>query len=185
MRGVALRLRSEDGFTLVELLTVLTMSGLILGALLALWSGAASRETANAARFQSLDDARNGLERLTREVREAVAVTGVTGSVVHLKVWKRDLAGATPSVLHEIVYDCSAAGSKAGTFACQRTDVTAGTAPTQLLDGISSSSVFETTAGQPELQFEFKVAVPKATNPIVLRGAASPRNCEGALSTCI
>ncbi len=179
MRG-----RSEDGFTLIELLVTMTVSLTILAAVLSVWSGAAANEKRNAERYDSLDVARTALERMTREVREAVAVTGVTDRAVTLKLWKRDLAGASPSALHVITYDCGAAGAVASSYRCVRTDTTAATPGATVIDRLSSPSVFTTTGGQPNLELRVSVLVSGAPNPIVLHSGASPRNCTGALSGC-
>jgi Tfp pilus assembly protein PilW len=175
---------SDGGWTLVELLVTMVMGLVILGALLSVWPVAASDQQRSEARYESIDGARIALERMTRDVRESVAVTGVTASAVHLKLWTRDLPGAGASVLHDVVYDCAAAGSLAGTFACNRSDVTAGTPAVTMVNRLSSSAVFTSTAGQPDLSVNLSVIVAKAVNPVVIRGGASPRNCTGALSAC-
>lgn len=184
MRDAARQLRAEEGWTLVELMTVILVSGVVMAALLTLWTGAARREANNAVRFESLDDASRVMERITREVRGAVAVTGVTASAATIKLWTRDALGTAPSVLRTIAYDCAGAGTRAGTFACMRQDTTAGTAAVRVLDGLTSASVFQTTAGQPDLRLSFSMWVPRSAHPIVVQGGASPRNCSGALSSC-
>lgn len=170
--------------SLIELVVTMSMALTILAALLGLWSSAASDETVNAARYQnqSIDDASRSLERMTREVREAISVVPASTSVVNLRVWKRGLTAASTSVPHDITYDCSGAGSRPSTYACRRTDVTAASGPALVIDGLASPSVFTTTAGQPALKIELAVVVASQSHPIVLRSGASPRNCPGALS---
>jgi type II secretory pathway pseudopilin PulG len=184
-RRLAQRLRrEEDGVSLIELVVTMSMALTILAALLGLWSSAASDETVNAARYQSIDDASRSLERMTREVREAISVVPASSSVVNLRVWKRGLTAASTSVPHDITYDCSGAGSRPSTYACRRTDVTAASGPALVIDGLASRSVFTTMAGQPALKIELSVVVASQSHPIVLRSGASPRNCPGALSSC-
>jgi type II secretory pathway pseudopilin PulG len=176
--------REEDGVSLIELIVTMSMALTILAALLGLWSSAASDETVNAARYQSIDDASRSLERMTREVREAISVVPASSSVVSLRVWKRGLTAASTSVPHDITYDCSGAGSRPSTYACRRTDVTAAGGSALVIDGLASPAVFATTAGEPELKIELSLVVASQANPIVVRGGASPRNCTGALSSC-
>lgn len=168
--------------SLIELIVTMSMALVILAALLVLWSSAARNETVNAARYESIDDASRTLERMTREVREATAVTP-TPSVLTLSVWKRGLAATDASALHQITYDCSRAGSRAGTFACTRKDLMTGAEET-VVDALSSSSVFSAVAGQPNLEISLSMVVSNQDNPIVVSGGASPRNCTGALSSC-
>ncbi|MGH2840830.1 MAG: PilW family protein [Solirubrobacteraceae bacterium] len=179
-----MRERSEHGYTLVELLVTMTVSLTILIAVLSLWSGATANEQRNAERADSIEAARTGMERMTRDVREAVAVTGVTDRLMTLKLWTRDLAGASPSALHIVTYNCGVAGSATSSYRCVRTDTTAGTASKTIIDRLTSPSVFTTTAGQPNLELHVSVLVNGAPNPIVMHSGASPRNCTGALSAC-
>jgi prepilin-type N-terminal cleavage/methylation domain-containing protein len=179
-----MRETSDAGFSLIELLVAMGVGLVILGGVLSLWSGAAANEGRNAERFDTVDATRNGLERMTRDVREATAVTGVTDRLVTLKLWTRDLAGATPSALHTITYNCGVAGSVASSYRCVRTDTTAGTPAVTVVDRLTSPSVFTTVAGQPNLQMKLSVLVSDATYPVVMHSGASPRNCTGALSAC-
>jgi len=180
---LARRLRAqEDGFSLIEMIVTMSMSLVILAALLVLWSSTARNETVNAARYESIDDASRTLERMTREVREATTVSQ-TASKVTLTVLKRGLAVTDVSAPHAIEYDCSGAGSRAGTFACTRTDHTTG-ATAIVLDALTTSSVFSNVAGQPNLKISLSLVVSNQDNPIVVSGGASPRNCTGALSSC-
>jgi type IV pilus assembly protein PilW len=179
-----MRVRSEDGFSLIELLVAMTVALVILTAVLTLWSGAAVNERHNADRFDSVDATRNGLERMTRDVREATSVTGVSDRLLTLKLWTRDLAGAGASALHTITYNCGLVGSVASSYRCQRTDTTAGSPAVTVVDRLTSPSVFTTVAGQPNLQISLSVIVREATYPVVMHSGASPRNCIGALSAC-
>lgn len=178
------RLRAgEGGQSLIEMIVTMSIALTILAALLMLWTSAASDETVNAARYESIDDASRSLERMTREVRESVTVTPTSASVLNLKLWKRGLAAADTSALHQVEYDCARAGAVAGTFQCQRTDLTTG-ATELVLDGLSTSSVFSNAAGAPNLQIRLSLRVTSQNNPIVVSGGASPRNCTGALTSC-
>lgn len=180
----AARIRCEDGWTLLELLAAMTVGLVVLAAVLSVWTGAAANERRNAERNDSIEEARNGLERMTRDVRESVAVTGLTDRLVSLKLWTRDLAGTSPSELHVVTYDCGVAGSVASSYRCVRTDTTAGTGPRTVVDRLSSPSVFEPAAGQPQLGLKLSVIVAPGRTPVVMRSGASPRNCSGPLETC-
>ncbi len=170
----ARRARGEEGFTLVELLTTMVVALIMLAAILGLWVQAAGHERANASRHDSLDRAATALERMTREVRESVSLALSGDDVVELRSWTSPVSG-TPSALHDIRYDCGAAGEQPGTYACTREDATAGAAPVTVLDGLTAPGVFALGAGDA-VRIQLAVAVTDARNPIVLRGGAAPRN---------
>jgi prepilin-type N-terminal cleavage/methylation domain-containing protein len=97
------RLRREDGYSLVELLTTMAMLALILAALTAVFtSGLRAQVNANET-VESQQNARIAVERLRRDVHCASAVTGITpgtpGTTVTLA-----LPDACPSPSTSITY---------------------------------------------------------------------------------
>lgn len=65
----------EDGFTLVEMLVVLSILGVVLAALTVLFTGALSSQNDQTNRAQVQQDARLGLDRMRREIRCASDLT--------------------------------------------------------------------------------------------------------------
>ena len=72
------RLRSERGYTLVEMLTVLVIMGVVMGGLTPVFVSATNSETDMNNRFRAQQTARIGLDKLRREVH--CASTATTGN---------------------------------------------------------------------------------------------------------
>jgi prepilin-type N-terminal cleavage/methylation domain-containing protein len=84
LRALARRLPArtcEAGFTLIELITVMAILGIVLGALTGLFASASKSESDLNARFQAQEQGRLALDTLRRELHCASAVTtlGDTG----------------------------------------------------------------------------------------------------------
>jgi prepilin-type N-terminal cleavage/methylation domain-containing protein len=73
------RMTAQDGFTLVEMLVVLTILGIVLAGLTVLFTGALSSQTDQTNRAQVQQDARLGLDRMRREIRCASDITTPSG----------------------------------------------------------------------------------------------------------
>jgi Tfp pilus assembly protein PilW len=69
------RLAREEGYSLVELLTVCTIMVVIIGALTTLFVGASKGELDMNRRFQAQENARLAIEKLRREIHCASAVS--------------------------------------------------------------------------------------------------------------
>jgi prepilin-type N-terminal cleavage/methylation domain-containing protein len=69
------RLGEEGGYTLIELLTVLSILGVVMGGLTTVFANATSAEADMNNRFQSQQTARLGLDKLRREVHCASGAT--------------------------------------------------------------------------------------------------------------
>ena len=67
--------REEHGYSLIELLTVMAILGVILGALTTVFIQASNAQTDMNRRFQAQQHARLGLEKLRREVHCASGIT--------------------------------------------------------------------------------------------------------------
>lgn len=76
--AITRRLRRDDGYSLVELLTTMAMLGIVLAALTVIFtSGLRAQVNANQT-VESQQNARLAVERLRRDVHCASAVTGIT-----------------------------------------------------------------------------------------------------------
>src|SRR5687768_18613620 len=91
--GLPRRLRSERGVGLIELLTVLPMLAVVLLGIYALYNvGAKSQQDTNN-RVRGLIQQQNGLERISREMRQATSITPVSSQILDGVTWVRPAAG--------------------------------------------------------------------------------------------
>lgn len=152
MRRLRSRLVGRDreaGMTLVELLVASAMSVILVGAAGAMLISAVRQQPTLSKKTQEISTARYVLERMTREIRNGIAVyPGATGSRVEFKTRvRRSTCGGgveedpgTPAIECRVTYSCT-------TTACTRTETapeapgSSGT-PMTLVSGLDSSSVF-------------------------------------------
>jgi prepilin-type N-terminal cleavage/methylation domain-containing protein len=123
----------EQGYTLVELVTVLALLGVVVAALTTLFVGGTRAEVDLNNRFQAQNDAVMALDRLRRDVHCASSATAATATAVTL---------AAPCVAGGVVQWCTA-GSTAP-FSLHRLQ---GTGPctvaaSRYADNLTTSSVF-------------------------------------------
>jgi prepilin-type N-terminal cleavage/methylation domain-containing protein len=138
----------EAGFTLVELLVAAAMSVILVGAAGSMLISAVRDQPKLNKQSQGISTARWILERMTREIRNGVAVDPEsTASKVSFTAYVRHancdpaapLSSSSSAVVCEITYDCSS-----GT-ACTRTEsdpATAGGVTQTIFSGINDDEVF-------------------------------------------
>ncbi len=85
------RARSDRGYTLVEMLTVMVIMGIVMTGLTTVFISASKSETDMNQRFQAQLTARLGLDKMRREVRCADTVTAATPSVSQASAITLDL----------------------------------------------------------------------------------------------
>jgi prepilin-type N-terminal cleavage/methylation domain-containing protein len=73
------RATAQDGFTLVEMLVVMTILGIVIGGLAVMFSGALNSQSDQTNRAEVQQDARLGLDRMRREIRCASDITTPSG----------------------------------------------------------------------------------------------------------
>ena len=150
----------EAGFTLIELLVAAAMSVVIVGAAGSMMISAVQTQPELSKRAQDVSSARWILERMTREIRNGIAVEpGATGSVVSFKAYVRQtscgsgtpLPPASSAIECRITYDCSSGTS------CTRKeadpDLPTGGTPKTIFTGIASSKVFNFSPSASEATF--------------------------------
>ena len=132
------RLRCERGVGLVELLTVLPMLAVVLLGIYALYNVGAKSQQETDNRVRGLIQQQNGMERISREMRQATNITPVSSQVLDATTWVRPSAG-TASVQRRVRYDCSS-----GT--CNRWEGPSGgaldTGPVPVITNVQNADVF-------------------------------------------
>lgn len=139
---------SEAGLTLIEMLVAAAMSVVLVGAASSMMISAVRTQPELSKRAQDVSTARWILERMTREIRNGIAVEpSSNGSVVSFRAYVRHstcggagaLGAAASASECQITYDCSSGAS------CTRTEtdpgLTGGT-PKPIFTGLSSDKVF-------------------------------------------
>ncbi|HWO16310.1 MAG TPA: hypothetical protein VNM89_06310 [Solirubrobacterales bacterium] len=141
------RLASEQaGLTLVELLVASAMGVVLLGAVGTMLVSAMRTQPKVSKRAANVSDARWVTERLTREIRNGIAVDRMTASSVSFRTYVRrtacggsgTLASGSPAIKCEVTYTCT-------TTSCSRLEANEGVytgTPTIVFTGIDSSNVF-------------------------------------------
>lgn len=137
----------EAGLTLVELLVAASMSVILVGAAGSMLISAVQQQPELSKRSQNISTARYVLERMTREIRNGIAVYEHSGSQVSfLASVRRTACGAgveeeagKPAIRCRITYICT-------TTACSRRETSLeqpDTGPTTtIVSGLASSQVF-------------------------------------------
>jgi prepilin-type N-terminal cleavage/methylation domain-containing protein len=146
LRGRLGRLGSQDGLTLIELLVASAMSVILLGAVGSMVVSAMNTQPRISKKAANVQTARWVMERLTREIRNGVAVDNATATSVSFRTYVRrtscggsgTLPSGSPAIRCEVTYTCD-------TTSCSRIEanegVYTGTATT-VFSGINSSDVF-------------------------------------------
>ena len=172
---IRLRLRDERGVGLIELLTVLPMLAVVLLGIYGLYNvGAKSQQETNN-RVRSLMQQQSGMERISREMRQATAITPVSSQIIDATTWVRPTSGGA-SVQRRVRYDCSS-----GT--CNRWEGAAGgsltTGPVPVITDVINADIFSLEPNSVDPTYvvmRVEVQVKNASNPITLDGGFALRN---------
>jgi hypothetical protein len=167
--------RHERGeVSLAELLVAAPIALILLTAtlMLHLVSGREEQRTDN--RVESLMEQRLGLERMTRELRQATSITPTSSDVVDAVAWLRPPGGGA-SVQRAVRYDCSHGD-------CERREGPVGGnlgSPLVLVPDLVNADVFDF---QPDLvnptyvTVTLEIAVTGVNNPISMHDGVALRN---------
>jgi hypothetical protein len=167
-------LKSERGIGLVELLVVIPMLAVVLLGIYSLYNVGAKGQRQNNFRVTTLLREQNGLERLTREMRQAISFTPVSSQVLDAVTYVRPSNGGS-SVQRHVRYECLDG-------ACTRYEGAVGGAlgPGEVvISNLQNPDVFFFSPDSVNPTFvsvKFEVKVANATNPIVLDGGFALRN---------
>jgi Tfp pilus assembly protein PilW len=178
--GVARRfvrslVRSERGLSLVELLVVMPMMAIVLLSIYALNNVGVKSQRETSDRVSTMQRQENGLERMTREMRQAVGFTPVSSQVIDAETYVRT-SDANPSVQKRVRYEC-VNGS------CVRYEGPSGGAltsgPETVVTSVRNVDVFFFEPNNVNPNFvtvKLEIGVKGATNPITLDGGFALRN---------
>ncbi|HMI80602.1 MAG TPA: hypothetical protein VK480_02325 [Solirubrobacterales bacterium] len=187
MRARLARLRAaEEGVTLIELLVASAMGVVVMGAVAMLVIGAVRHQPKISKQAQNISTARWVLERMTREIRNGIAVKENSASMVSFEGYVRrgscggstSLASSAPAIVCRITYECT-------TTACFRKESppanTTGTFQ-QIFSGIDTNQVFTyapSEAAAPLVTYvkvTLRLPNPSGTGNLTVSSGASLRN---------
>jgi prepilin-type N-terminal cleavage/methylation domain-containing protein len=154
MRRLRDTARSEDGFTLIEMLIAASLGLIIVGAALSMFVGGVKSQPRATAQSAGVTQAQTAMERMTRELRQGSAVITATATQIAVITYVEDAtcggAAGSVAISCRVTYSCSSG-------ACTRTVAQPnGSAPGSartVVSGMSSSNVFSyvpNTAGSSD-----------------------------------
>lgn len=153
------RLAGQSGYSLIELLQVMAILGVVLGALMTLFVTAMNSEAEMNRRFQAQQDARLAVDRMRREIHCASAVTptGPSASVTVTLPSQCPTAGGTigGSPL-TVVYDTQLVSTNR--YRLRRAGV-------RVADYLTSGNVFDYTAPATGTRGTLRVDLPVNVRP--------------------
>jgi prepilin-type N-terminal cleavage/methylation domain-containing protein len=178
----------EAGFTLIELLVASTMAVIVMSGVATLVMSAVRGQPEISKRAQNVSTARWVLERLTREIRNGIAVAPgkATASEVSFRTYVRASScttggtpgSATPAIECQVTYKCATAGTATCTRTQSAPNTYTGTATT-IISGLSSSSVFGYTPDAEEptyIEISLQLPNPSGGGKLTVTDGASLRN---------
>jgi type II secretory pathway pseudopilin PulG len=168
-------LRCQRGMSLVELLVVMPMMAVVLLSIYALNNIGVKSQRQTDNRVTSMLRHQNGLERMTREMRQAIDFTPVSAQILDAETYVRP-TGSTTSVLRRVRYECQSGK-------CVRYEGPSGgsltTGPETVIPDVRNVDVFffEPDNVNPTLvTVKLEVSIRNAQNPITLDGGFALRN---------
>jgi len=172
------RLPAESGFTLVELLLASTLMVVMLFAVLLFSETGQRSQLRTAERALSLRAQQVGLERITREIRQARTLLPLNAAKVEMDTYVR--SGGNPAVLRRVMYDCSKFSR------CRRFEGPVGgpvtAANVMVIDGVANADIFRTVGNAVDptyVEIRLRVRVNGQTQPITLEDGVELRNRPG------
>lgn len=189
VRSARLRLRSEQGLTLIELLTVSLMMVVVMVALAGLYRVSIQQQQDLDSQTHGLVSEKNGLEKMSREIRQAESVCSTyptcgTSFSNSATIDIQTYSGS--STLIWVRYNCSGTPAQASppaltTRACLRSQATTagglGSSPAVLIGNValSPAGIFSFTA-PGYVTISLPVKVRGLNNPITLHDGVRTRN---------
>jgi prepilin-type N-terminal cleavage/methylation domain-containing protein len=155
-------IREEGGYTLVELLTVMAILGVILGAIVTLFTAGINADADQNRRYQAQQDAKVALDKMRREGHSACTVSApatyntwmssvtfyypsdTCGSGTHSITWCTKATGSTWALYRAVATSCPASPTQAFASNLTSANIFAYLPPGSHL--VSSSTVGQGTA---------------------------------------
>jgi type II secretory pathway pseudopilin PulG len=191
-KRMAARLLDERGFTIVELLVVALVMIVVVTAVFGLYRVAATEQERVGSSTKGLSEQRIGLERMTRELRQATTICqayptcGTTFSNASSVDFQRCRGGSGTCTQVWVRYNCSGTPAQTvppavTTRACLRSESSAptglGSAEKVVVANVATSPAGIFTFTQPNfLAIAMRVSVKGFTNPISLQDGVRARN---------
>lgn len=172
--GLRARLREERGFQLIELLLVISLLSIVLGAVLALLDVTGQTAPKHIERGQRVREGETAVGRITRDVQNAKSATVTSSRVLDLVVQVR--TGDASVAYKSVRIDCSTGQS------CVRTQGPVGGplgSPETLVTGVANTDVFTPTpsSGAPGyIGVTLALSLQGSTRPYYLNDGAELRN---------
>ncbi len=111
LRRLLVRGRGEGGYTLIELVTVMAILGVVVGALTTLFVRAMTAEVDANRRFRSQQDARVAVDRMRREIHCSSGITP-TGASSSISVTLPAQCPSAGGSLTTVTYDFAGSGQR-------------------------------------------------------------------------
>jgi prepilin-type N-terminal cleavage/methylation domain-containing protein len=161
----ARRLRSRGGYTLVELVVVLSLFLIVTTSLVSLFTAGAKAEVDLNRRFQAQQNARLALDRLRRELHCANGITpgadgDADGNVASISVTLPSQCPTAQGAARTVVYDTNQVS--AGRWTVRRTMEGAAVV---IADYITNDDIFKYTAPSPAARGLLHVDLPVNVDP--------------------
>jgi len=185
-RGVA-RARREEGITLVELLVGALMGVIVMGATASLMISAVKSQPKISEKSQTITTARWVMERLTREIRNGIAVAPekATASEVSFTSYVRTptcggtgtLGSSAKAIPCQVTYRCT-------TTKCSRIEAAPGVyegTERTIFSGIDSADVFSYTPSEGPARYievTLRFPNPSGSGDLTISDGASLRNAN-------
>jgi prepilin-type N-terminal cleavage/methylation domain-containing protein len=189
MGAIIKNLRREDGFTLVELLVAMAAMLVVAGGAMSVLVSLQRNAANDVERAHAIREAEQGLLRMTKDLREAYAVTNRSANGNEITVQAR-LKG----VNYSIRYNCAAAHpTLTGVYQCVRTATAGSTVRTDVVAERVLNAAASTPAGERVFQYpngrpsyvRVRIAVPARgrrtqgyDHQVVLDDGIYMRNCD-------
>jgi type II secretory pathway pseudopilin PulG len=167
--------RCRRGMSLVELLVVMPMMAVVLLSIYGLYNVGAKGQRQTSDRVNSLVRQQNGLERMTREMRQAVSFTPVSAQILDAETYVRPADGSA-SVQRRVRYECQ-------NGSCVRYEGPSGgsltSGPETVIPSVRNADVFFFEPDNVHPNFvtvKLQIGVSGGNNPITLDGGFGLRN---------
>lgn len=134
-------MRSEEGYSIVELLVVMAVLGIVIGGVAAIFTSGLNASADQTRRYRQQEDARLALDRLRKDVRRSCTVsTSATPNTWQTSVTLYSSSDSCASGSHTVSWCLTGSGSRYGLYRIAA--ATCAGATQRFADYLTSSSVF-------------------------------------------